>query len=254
MKKLFQLLILLPFCNAAPAAAQGAWIPSGKTEIISAYSKATDWFIKTKNYQLSVHYASYVDYTTQVAYDQSEASYLRYGNNISNKAFGVTTIQNSDLRFAVDSTNQVILLNNASPVNRSPADLQPFSDLLDHVQAMKKLLLPDGSTLYRIEFRPNELYSASEFVVNEKGQLSKLSYYYSKAVSEEDEQGDEAAHKDIVKTTPRMEILFYGYKEPGHVDQQLFSEKKYFRTDKNRIIPADRYKNYTVKDYRLSAN
>lgn len=254
MRKIIHSLIALLLCNAAVAGTPGAWEPVAKTELMSAYKKAADWFVKTSNYQLSVHYASFTDYTTRVAYDQSEGSYIRYGANVNNHAFGMTTIQNATFRFMVDSANQVIVLNNASPVSQSPVDDKSFSDLLDHVQSMKKLAIAGGSTLYRIEFRPNDLYTASEFVINEKGQLGKLCYYYSKAMSEEDDQGDDAANRPVTKTKPRMEVMFSGYREPGHVDQQIFSEKKYFRIEKNRIIPSERYKNYTIRDYRLSAN
>lgn len=251
-KLLLQILVLLQLSNSIAASTQGTWIPAAKADVMDAYRNAAEWFVKTPNYQLSIRYASFVDYNTPVAYDHSEGSYIRYGKNVCSTMFGTTTVQNSSLRFLVDSTNQMIILNNAAPAGQSPVDLQSLSDLLDHVQSMKKQVLAGGNMLYRIEFKPNEEYSACEFELNEKGLFSKLYYYYSKEMSDEDEEGDDAANRPVAKTRPRLEIAFTGYKQLNRVDEQVFSEKKYFRIAGGKVIPADKYKNYQVKDYRTA--
>src|SRR4051812_8108028 len=105
-RKINSIIIILFVFSVMAANAQSGWQPVSKTDLMAAYQKATDWFIKTPNYKLTVTYASFVDYTTVSAFEKSEASYIRFGQNVHTHVFDTHTIQNAGMKFIVDSVNQ----------------------------------------------------------------------------------------------------------------------------------------------------
>lgn len=256
MKRSFILLLTaLSGYSAAATKIADSWKPAAKADVLTCYRKAIDWFAQTGNYRVCITYASFVDHSTTAAFDRSAGYYIRNGKNVHSCIMGIHTVQNDKLRFAVDTINKVMVLNDAGGTGQTMPSLAAFSDLLDHVKNVQWKQLPNGSS-YRIEFRPNELYSAFEFELNEKGLLLKLKYFYSREMTEESdevEDSDVPEKKEALKSRPRLEITFSGYQTAFTPDyEKEFSEKKYVRADGKKFLPAEKYKGYQVKDYRLN--
>jgi len=238
----------------AAATVPDNWKTASKADVLAGYQKAMDWFAKTGNYKITVAYASYTDHTTTSAFDQSSGYYIRNGKNVHSCMMGMHTIQNDRLRFAVDTVNKMIVLNDAGEVGKTLPDMNALSGLLDHVQSVQKLQLANGGSSYKITFKPNELYSAYEFELNEKGLLTKLKYFYSTELAEENDEeidSDAPVKKEMPKSRPRLEVTFSNYETafvPNY--EKEFSEKKYLKAQGNKLIATEKYAAYTLKDYR----
>ncbi|MCW3104302.1 MAG: hypothetical protein JWO09_2742 [Bacteroidetes bacterium] len=246
------LIITVLILYISPASAAGVWENASKKEVMDKFRNALDWFTKTGAYKVNVSYASFVDHTTAVPYERSEGSFVKDGKNLHSVVLGMHTIQNERYRITVSDDEQMIALNNLSGTEQLPVDMESFSDLLDHVQAIRKQVKA-GGTCYRIEFAPNGLYASFEFELDAAGLLGKLTYFYSAEMTEENDEADESGNvnKGKIQGKPRMEISFYNYQQNLKVDyEKEFSEKKYFTASGKKVTLSEKYRHYELKDYR----
>lgn len=252
MRPIILLIVTVLILNGPSTAKAGNWESASKKEVLDKYKNALDWFTKTATYKVNVSYASFVDHAATVPYERSEGSFVKNGKNLHSIVLGMHTIQNERYRITVSDDEQLIALNNLSATEQLPADMNSFSELLDHVQAIKKEV-KTGSTCYRIEFVPNGLYASFEFELDAAGLLSKLTYFYSAEMTEENDEADENGNvnKEKIRGRPRMEVSFYNYQLNVKTDyEKEFSEKKYFTVSGKKMILSEKYKHYELKDYR----
>jgi len=205
-----------------------------------------EWYSKNENGKVSIRYASYTDYTSTKAYDESNGYYKKDKKNIHSSALGITTIQNERVCFIVDSVNQIIVLKRKVELNQPLFDPKTFSESLDRVKGIKKQTTENKITIYRIEYYANSIYEASEFDVNEKGLITLVKYFYNKEVQE-----NEYDPKSI-RGRPRLEISFSGYQTGVSFNYEKdFSEKKYLKDIGKHPVLTDSYKKFQLKDYRF---
>lgn len=223
-----------------------SWETSSKEELRAAYEKAITWFTNNSNCKVDINYFSYSDYATTKPYDHSTGFYKRNNENLHSSAMGITTIQNEKLSLVIDTVNQIIVIKNKSEFNKTPVDSKSLSDLLDNVKSLKKQNRNEGETAYRLDFKPNELYSAFEFIINTKGQFTRIIYYYSREMQQDEE------NKNSLKGKPRMEINFSGYQTNTSFNyDKEFSEKIFLNEVAGKIVLNGNYKKYEMKDYRF---
>jgi hypothetical protein len=223
------------------------WEASDKTDITKVYEKAMEWFSKNTNCKVDVKYFSFKDYTSTTAYDQLTGYYKRDKDNIHSFALGINTIQNAKMCLVIDSVNTMIIVKNKSDLKQPLFDAASFSQLLDNVKAMKKQKSENNETVYRIEFKPNELYTATELVINDKGLITVVKYYYSKELKEDEDD------PKTYKGRPRMEVHFDAYQTDVNFNyDKEFSEKKYLKEEAGKIVLNEVYKKYELKDYRFA--
>lgn len=222
------------------------WENASKEEFLAASEKASIWFTKNTNFKVDIVYSSFKDHTSSNAHDVYLGFYKRQNNSFSSSAMGVLTIQNDKMRISVDSVNKLILLQNKTEVNQAPADMKSSSELLDRVKSIKKQKLENGDISYRLDFKPNELYSAYEFTINNKGMLVSMKYLYSKELKSEEED-------KVIKGKPRLEVSFSNYQTDLKFNyEKEFSEQIYLKEDGKNIVLNDSYKKYEFKDYRYA--
>lgn len=223
-----------------------SWETASKEEFLNASEKASVWFTKNTNYKVDIIYSSFKDHSSFDAHDVYSGFYKRQSNNFCSSAMGVLTIQNERIRLSVDTVNKLILLQNRSEINQSPTDMKTFSELLDRVKSIKKQSTENGNMSYRIDFKPNDLYSAYEFSVNNKGMLVGMKYLYSKELKNEEDD-------NVIKGKPRLEVTFSNYQTDLKFNtEKEFSEKIYLKEEGKKIVLTDSYKHYELKDYRYA--
>jgi len=158
----------------------------------------------------------------------------------------ILTIQNEKYRISVDTVNHLMMLQNKTEIGQAVGDAKSFSDLLDRVKAIKKQKGENGSVSYKIDFNQNDLYSAYEFKINEKGYLVFMKYYYSKELKDEKED-------KTVTGKPRLEVVFSNYQTNVKFNYDKdFSEKQFIKEEGKKIIPIGSYSKYEFKDYRYN--
>lgn len=224
-----------------------AWEVSSKEELISVYQKSMEWFSKNTNYKVDVKYSSFSDHTIATPYDKSEGFYIRSNNNFHSMVLGVKTIQNERMRLVIDASSQIIIINNSAKNAQTPFDSRGFSELAEQLKAIKKQKNNIGEIIYRMEFKPNGLYKAYEFKINESGLLTGVRYYYAKEMKEDEED------ENSLKGTPRVEIDYSSYQTNVSLNyEKEFSEKKYFKEEGKKITLNSEYKTFELKDYRFT--
>jgi hypothetical protein len=224
------------------------WQSCSKTEVSTAYQKAIQWFSANSSCSVSLNYASFMTYTSQKPYDQSMGFYKKNKNNLHVNSVGITTLCNGQYCLVADTANQIIILKNKTE-QASPVSSKNLDDLLNSVQAMKKMEMGNGVMAYRLEFKPNDIYSAFEFRTNASGTFDRIVYYYSKE-AKEDEDDDKSP-----KGKPRMEISFSDYATNVKFGEREFSTAAYVSEKAGQITLNEPFKNFELKDYRVqSAN
>jgi hypothetical protein len=250
MKKIFSIAVVflsMTCISFTMRSKEMSWDASTKEELKGAYEKAIAWFSNNPTCKVNIKYSSYSDHTSTKPYEESQGFYKRSNGNLHISALGITTIQNEKMYLLADTVNQLIILKNKAEFNASPVDSKSLSDLLDHVKSLKKQNAPEGEILYRLEFNPNDIYSAFEFKINTKGQFTDIIYYYSKEVKQEED------NKNSLIGKPRMEIAFSGYESNVNFNyDKEFSEKRFIKEVKGKITVNENYKKYELKDYRFA--
>lgn len=249
MKKGFLILMcLIAFIGSSfkPSEYIASWETASKEEFLKASEKASNWFSQNTNYKVDITYSSFTDHSSTNAHDIYSGYYKRQNNNFASSAMGVLTIQNDKYRISVDTVNHLMMLQNKTEIGQAIGDAKSFSDLLDRVKAIKKQKGENGSVSYKIDFNQNDLYSAYEFKVNEKGYLVFMKYYYSKELK--DEQEDKT-----LTGKPRLEVAFSNYQTNVKFNHEKdFSEKQFVKEEGKKIIPIGNYSKYEFKDYRYT--
>lgn len=250
MKKinlLFPLICILS-CFAFTEKKTASWENVPKEEVLQSYQNAISWFLTTQNFRVDIDYASYADHTGIKPVDKSPGFYKRNKNNLVSSAMGITTIQNDRICLMIDSVSQLIILKRKTDLTEKLFDSKSLSALLDNVSALKKRKDAEGGTTYRLEFKPNDLYEAFEFKLNEKGLFTKIISYYSRELQADEEDANSMRGK------PRMEVTLKGYQANVKFNNEKeFSEALYIKEEKGKISLKENYKNYELKDYRFDA-
>lgn len=214
-----------------------------------SYKNVCNWFINNTNYSFDIKYTSFKNHSSSEIIENSNGYYKRSGNKYVTQAVGIKTIQNEKLRMIVDTNDKVIAISNPSTLAPNIQSSEDLNKLLENVKSLKKKI--NGKTsVFRIDFKKNELYEAYEFAVNEKGLLEKLVYYYSEQT--EKDYGDGEEQKPVVvKIKPRLEIVFFNYQIPANINESEFSDKSVVLAANSKITLLNKYKVYQLKDYRL---
>lgn len=242
---IFLIIAFASFAQAKPVNA--TWETATKDETLKAIDKAVSWFAKTPMYEVKVTYSSFVNYTINTPTDKSEGYYKRNGNNFNSHIMGTHTIQNDRMKILVDTANQIIVINNKSNISDMPVDTSSVSKMLENVKSIKKQKNESGLIVFKIEFKPNSMYSFYEFSINEKGLFKYVKYYYSQELIEDEED------ENSIKGKPRIEIFYSSYNSNVKLFTEAdFSEKLYFKEENKKIILNTNYKNFEVKDYRYA--
>ena len=244
--KIFSLILFVSIVFFSFKGNNTNWIKADKNEVLTSYGKGVDWFNQTSNFKITIEYASYINYNINTSFEKSIGYYEKENNSFKSVGLGINTIQNEKVRITIDTVNRMIILNDKLKNNQNPVDMKGFSDLLDRVQSIKKHVEESGNIVYRIEFKPNNLYDMYEFGINSKGLLTSMKYYYSKA--EKENESDIKA----VKSKPRAEILFSDYKTNVEFNyEREFSERNYLNLEGKKVTLNQKYKSYVLKDYRF---
>lgn len=227
-----------------------AWQVATKTEVIEAYQKACDWFVKTNSYKLKLKYVSYKNHISNEIKETSEGNYMRSANNYKTEALGILTEQNNEAKVVVDTLDKLIIISNPEALKFNLANTTDLLSLLNNTKSLKKKVAENNST-YRIDFKPNVLYDAYEFTVNTKGILESLVFYYSEKT--EQDYGNMANEEPIkIKIKPRLAISFYDYETNVKLNEKDFKVNDIVFNDAKKITLLNKYKHYQLKDYRYS--
>lgn len=247
------LYVILVLASGAFKGQTSGWAPCSKEEISAAYHKVCAWMIREESYSFNLSYSSYRDYFTVKKEDASVGLYKRSQDNFYCEALGITTLQNGHIKITVDSAERIIALTD--PGTLGNAVLMEPETLVAYLANVKMIRKKEigRTTLYRIDFRKNELFEAYEFQVKENGLLERLVYYYSERTEEEyPEEGGKPVTETKIK--PRMEIEFSNYKSPVRFSNSAFSEKPFIDLSGGKTRSSATLKDYKIIDYRLKAN
>lgn len=226
------------------------WTKAEKAEIIAAYQKACDWFVRNNSYSFNLNYTSYKDHLSKEIIESSNGYYKRSSNKFVSHIMGIKTIQNSTARIVIDSSDKLIAITDPGSLNPTLANTEQLTEMLNNVKGLKKRVSNEGVT-YKIDFLKNSLFDSYEFSVDKSGLLDKLVYFYSE--QEDKDYGGETddGHLPITsKIKPRLEVVFSKYQYPIKANSNDFEIKGLVLADNRKISLNDNFKSYSVKDYR----
>jgi hypothetical protein len=234
--------------------AANTWEVISKEEFLNSYQKALEWFNKTQKYKVSLTYESFINENVLTSYDRSTGVYIRDGNKTLTNILGIKTVKNDFVGFSVDTTEKIIIINNIQNKENDLLDVKTYDGFFTNIKSLKKQKSKEGLIIYRIEFKPDLLYSSFEIQIGADGLLKKQTFFYSFVISEDEKNFEtkSGSDKNSSKDKPRLEISFTNYQTQvqSHVNAE-FSEKKYFTLSGKKAILTEQYKGYRLKDYRF---
>lgn len=224
-----------------------AWQSASREEVVLAYKNACSWFINTPNYSFDIKYSSYKNHNGSELTEITSGYYKRSGKNYVSDAVGIKTIQNDRLRMIIDTSEKTIAISDPGTLSPSIQSSEELNKLLENVKSLRKRVVNKNLT-YRIDFRKNEIYEAYEFSVSEKGRLEKLVYYYSEQTEKDYDDNNRPVE---TKIKPRLDILFFNYLVSSKTNESEFNDNSIVLAANSRVSLINKYKNYTLKDYRV---
>src|SRR5687767_7087637 len=72
---------------------------------------------KLPGLSMRIKYELFADHTTKVVEEEHTGFFIRQGKNYSMQVYGTTTVQNKDILFVKDDSNEVVLLTLPSKTN-----------------------------------------------------------------------------------------------------------------------------------------
>jgi hypothetical protein len=244
-----RLLFILFIYSLSNHAQPVSWESASAGEIAQAYRKACHWFTHTSSYAFKLKYSSFNSPYTDVPLETSEGFYKKTANRYISEGIGIRTIQTQDLKIIIDTTEKTITLMDPGRLNPDIASVADLEVLLANTRALKKCKQGKGIR-YRMDFNPNAQFEAYEFLLNERGILERLTYYYSEqAESSEDWRSGE---NNAVRVKPRMEILFHSHEVPARIKESEFTTTFVVSFDKDKAHLNPFYNHFRLLDYRIS--
>jgi len=220
------------------------WVNVQKEEVLQDFTAVRNWFAKNQSYQLNLKYCSFENYTTIKSADESVGYFKKSKLNYHSVMMGIETVQNEKIRVIVDSVNKTILLAESGKELQNPFGEGLYSKMLDKCRALKKMDGPSEKKL-RIEFPLTFHMDSYEIAIEKKEFIKKITLYYMKAISAEEDD------KNTKKSKPRVEISFSGHKVNPVFSAQEFSTKRFVDFDGKNYKTTKLYSAYKIYDTRL---
>lgn len=218
-----------------------------KAEFIESYKKAWAIMTETECYSFKLRYLSFSDHKTKFPTETASGFYTKSGNNYHSYILGVKTVQNASVKISIDSIEKLIILSNPDKITIPITNTEQLEELIDNTKKVSKRN-ENKSTVYKIDFKPNDLYESYELKLNEHGVTERMTFFYSTI---RDRDYEESIQGKEISVSPRLEIHFDDFKLLSKTKEAFFSEKLYVQIDNKSIKKTEGYKAYTVKDYRI---
>jgi hypothetical protein len=239
---LFQMLICASF-----SAQTSIQLQAEKAEFIESYKKAWAIMSETENYSFKMRYLSFSDHKTMLVTETASGFYTKSGNNYRSYILGIKTVQNTTVKVSIDSIEKLIILSNPDKIALPVTNTDQLEELIENTKKVSKRS-EKGSVVYKIDFKQNDLYESYELKLNSNGVLEQMTFFYSTI---KDKDYEESIQGKEVSVSPRLEIHFDDFKVLAKTKEGEFSEKLYVLLDNKNVKKTERYKTYTIKDYRI---
>lgn len=243
MKKITCLIAVLLVCFIFPLLTK-AQSAVGKEEMMNVFKKINNFFTNTSAYSLTVTHASYENYTTPVPVEKSTGYFKKQNENYHSFLLGIHTVQNSRYKFVIDTSEQVIMIQNPDQLTWINYTSEDYLQLLKNATAIR-MTITGNYKFYRIELPADNPIAAYEFLVDEEGLAKEIIWYYNKEVKKDQEAVQPAAK-------PRASISFSNYKKEVEFNYAAtFSEDNFFKNVSNKLVTTDKYHTYKIRDQRV---
>ena len=243
MRKLIVIFLIFLFCfSFHKIKAQENTI--SKEEMGTVFESTSNWFKNTPSYSLDVTHASFENYTTDVPSDKITGYFKKEGGNYHSFLMGIHTIQNKQYKIVVDTSEKIIMVANPDQLTFISYTQEDYKVFLKNSTATRKIKT-GRYTFYKVELPEENPMSSYELLVDEKGLLREVKWYYNKEVKM-DANDPESAVK------PSMSISFSGYQEsPVFNYAETFSEAPYFAQKDGKLQLAPAYMSFKLLDQRI---
>lgn len=218
-----------------------------KSAFIKDYKKTWKIMSENQNYSFKMRYLSFSDHKTKLATETASGFYTKSGNNYLCNIMGIKTVQNSIVKVSIDSIDKLIIITNPDKIELPMTNTNRVEELIDNSKKVSRKA-EKGFIIYKIDFNPNDLYESFELKIKDNGVPLQMTFFYSALIDkdyEESIQGKESA------LSPRLEIHFEDFKEFSKINELDFSEKLYVLIENKIVKKTEKYKSYTLKDYRI---
>lgn len=226
------------------SAANAQSVAISKEDMGKVFGKTNTWFRTTPVYSLAVTHASYEDYTTKTAVEKSSGYFKKEKNNYHSFLIGIHTIQNSQYKIVIDTTQKIIMVSNPDQLTWLAYTQEDYQAMLKNATATR-MNKTGRYTFYRVELPEYNPVGAYEFLVDEKGLMREISWYYNREVKKDE-------NDDASRVKPRMGISFSDYKEDISFNYaDTFSEALYFEKKNNKLVLTEKYAAFKLLDQRI---
>lgn len=203
------------------------------------------FYQKHKKISMEVKYIVYPSHMSVAAYETTEGSVKKDGNNFFQKMGEVVTMRNTKYQIAVDPYNQHIIVGTAPSGSAAPLAAADLDSLIKY--ALNVTVMPLQNNVRRMTFSfpdANEFEKVEIFYSTETFFVQKMLLFFSQEISMDDE-GKQPEQK------PRMEIRYSNLNTNPVFEANLFSEKNYFDLKGTKLVATGKYNNYQLFDQRL---
>jgi hypothetical protein len=222
------------------------WKVLSAKEANTKFAELNSKINELSSFTVSVSHRTFENYETTKWAFQYDGYVKKQGNNYHSLLMGLHTIQNEKYKLVMDTSKHIILVSLPS----EQVDLGNYTaqneKLMSACKEIKMKTEPE-KTIFHFVFNEMMMYSKSELSFNKELLPLSIKIYLNKQVKVK-KDGVEKLDK------PRVEVNYTNYIKNVKFSANEFSEKKYFREVNSSFIPAEAYKDYTIKDLRLKTS
>jgi hypothetical protein len=225
------------------------WQNVSKEEVKKVMKIGTQWFDLQNKCAINIDYISYKDHFSNIEMDRQSGYYKKSGSNYTTDLLNIKTIVNNKYKIIIDTANEMIVIADKDKNKANVISENVYDELIDRSTAIKKRN-NNGKTVYRIEGEPDFEVLALEIIVDEKGRLLSIIYYYNER---EDKVYDAAKNNLTYQTkivSPRLEMCFKNYDAVPVLSDKDFMDEHIQLIEHNKVNLKNTYKYFTLKDLR----
>ena len=205
------------------------------------FKKMNKYYLSHEHISMDIEYLFYENHQSKKAIDVQWAKYKKSGSKFYYAMDGITTIQNDKHKLVLNSSNKIILVTK----KQKEIDSKVFTGAtMDSVLTLCKRIdytkMEGGKKHYVLTYKSSNYFPYKKLVIvlNSNNSLSKMIYYYNRAINYTPDEND-------VEEAPRMEIVYKNTSTKVIATYQ-YSLSKYVKIQGKKISAVSKYLNYRL--------
>lgn len=198
------------------------------------------FYSEAKSISMKINYRFYSDYTSDVVLDEYNGLYKLQGQNIFSDILGVTSVQDSKTRLAIDKSEQYIQVLRPDTLKRKPMSFNELDKFIEVNKGLSYQGEKGKNKVYRLNLDAKKFACnyIEIFINNEDYHLSKIIFFYNK--------NNVLYEGDAKFSSPRAEVTYSEVSKNKNIPETYFDIGKYVTKSDGKFKLTKEYQEYQL--------